>query len=87
MPATDAFKNAIESLGGPLAAAEKLNRKQPTISGYLKEGNAPADVCMRIEIETAGKYLAEDMRPDLAEMFKAFRQSRPKAENAHQDAA
>ncbi len=32
---------------------------------------------MRLEVETGGKYAAEDMRPDLADTFKAFRQSDP----------
>lgn len=78
MPATEAFKSAIDRLGGPLAAAAKLKRRQPTISGYLKDGNAPADVCMRLEIETGGEFLAEHMRPDLADVFKEFRQTPPK---------
>ncbi len=89
MPATDAFKNAIDKLGGPSAAAEKIGRKQPTISGYLKDGNPPADVCMRLEVETNGEFLAEDMRPDLADTFRAFRQSQPSsdAEATPQEAA
>lgn len=71
---TPEFEAAIEKLGGPLAAAGKLGRKQPTISGYIKDGNAPAEVCMRIEIETAGEHRAETLRPDLADMFQKFRQ-------------
>lgn len=71
---TPEFEAAIDRLGGPLAAAAKLSRKQPTISGYIKDGNAPAEVCMRIEIETAGEYRAETLRPDLADMFNRFRQ-------------
>ena len=74
---TLSFEAAIEKLGGPLAAAGKLGRKQPTISGYVKDGNAPAEVCMRIEVETGGEYAAEDLRPDLADIFKRFRQSKP----------
>ena len=77
MSATEAFKDAIKELGRQRAAAELLGRKQPTISGYVTEGNAPADICMRLEVETRGKYRAEDMRPDLADVFKRFRQSRP----------
>tara|TARA_R110000823_G_scaffold243647_1_gene367835 strand:- start:99 stop:359 length:261 start_codon:yes stop_codon:yes gene_type:complete len=77
MPATDTFKNAIRALGGQQAAAACLGRKQPTISGYVTEGNAPAEICMMIEVETGGRYRAEDMRPDLAATFKAFRASKP----------
>lgn len=76
---TSVFEAAINKLGGPLAAAGRLGRKQPTISGYIKDGNAPAEVCMRIEIETAGEYRAEELRPDLAEMFVRFRRLSPAA--------
>jgi len=76
MSSTEAFKGAIKALGGPLAAADRLGRAQSTISGYLKDGNAPADVCMKLEVETG--YAAEDMRPDLAETFRAFRRSKPR---------
>lgn len=67
------FAEAIRDLGGPTKAAAILGRKQPTLSGYLKDGNPPADVCMRIEVATAGKYRAEHLRPDLADDFRAFR--------------
>lgn len=66
------FADAIKDLGGPSAAAEKLKRKQPTISGYIKDGNPPADVCMRIEIESGGKYRAGQIRPDLADVFRQY---------------
>jgi DNA-binding transcriptional regulator YdaS (Cro superfamily) len=82
MSATEAFKSAIKELGGQQAAAELLGRKQPTISGYVTEGNAPADICMRLEVATQGRYRAEDMRPDLADVFKRFRRSRPNKRTA-----
>lgn len=82
MPATDTFKEAIRALGGQQAAAMRLGRKQPTISGYVTEGNAPAEICMMIEVETGGRYRAEDMRPDLAGTFKAFRASKPNRRSA-----
>lgn len=84
---TPAFEAAITHLGGPLAAAGKLGRKQPTISGYVKDGNAPAEVCMRIEIETAGAFAAETLRPDLADVFKRFRQSKPQPQPRRKEAA
>jgi DNA-binding transcriptional regulator YdaS (Cro superfamily) len=67
------FHSAIDDLGGPTKAAAILGRKQPTISGYLKDGKPPADVCMRVEVATKGKHRAEQLRPDLADDFKAFR--------------
>ncbi len=73
-----AFHEAIAALGGPTAAAPILRRSQPTISGYLRDGNPPADVCMRVEVATNGEFPAEQLRPDLAEDFKAFRASTPK---------
>ena len=60
MPATDTFKNAIRALGGQQAAAACLGRKQPTISGYVTEGNAPAEICMMIEVETGRAPLGRD---------------------------
>lgn len=82
MPATEAFGKAIDALGGQKAAAEKIGRSQSTVSGYLKDGNAPADVCMRIEVETNGAFAAEELRPDLADTFRAFRRSKPKEASA-----
>lgn len=67
------FRNAIDEVGGPLKAEGIVGRKQPTISGYLKDGNAPAEVCMRLELATEGKYRAEQMRPDLADVFERYR--------------
>jgi DNA-binding transcriptional regulator YdaS (Cro superfamily) len=79
------FQEAIKDLGGPTKAAAVLGRKQPTISGYLRDGNPPADVCMRIEVATNGRFTAEQLRPDLAEDFKAFRAMGKPTD--HQDAA
>lgn len=73
MPTTKHLRDAIKMLGGQKAAAEKLGRSQSTISGYVTGGHAPAEVCMQIEIETGGRFRAEDMRPDLASTFSAFR--------------
>jgi hypothetical protein len=37
---------------------------------------------MRLEVATQGRYRAEDMRPDLADVFKRFRRSRPNKRTA-----
>lgn len=77
MPATEAFRKAVKAAGGQKTVADLVGCAQSTISGYVTGGNAPADVCMKLETATGGAYRAEDMRPDLAETFRAFRQSRP----------
>lgn len=66
---------AIKALGGQNSAAAILKRSQATISGYLNGGSPPADVCMRIEVATNGEFKAEDLRPDLADVFAGFRRA------------
>lgn len=73
MEATNPFEQAIREMGGQRLAAEKLGRSQSTISTYVTGGSAPAEICMQIEVETGGKYRAEDLRPDLAATFRRFR--------------
>lgn len=64
---------AIKVLGGQSNAAAILKRSQASISGYLNGGSPPADVCMRIEVATKGEFKAEELRPDLADVFAGFR--------------
>lgn len=64
---------AVRALGGQDKTAAIIKRSQPTLSEYLRKGNTPADVCMRIEVATAGEYTAEQIRPDLADVFVSFR--------------
>lgn len=68
------FRDAIAALGKQAKAAERLGRSQSTISDYVRTGKPPADICMKVEMETGGQFKAEDMRPDLADVFKGFRQ-------------
>ena len=72
------LQKAIKSLGGQKKAAAILKRSQPTLSGYVRDGKPPADVCMRIEVATGGEHTAEEIRPDLAEVFAGFRRTRRK---------
>lgn len=69
------LRRAIQALGGQVSAAAILKRSQATISGYLNGGSPPADVCMRIEVATNGQYKAEEIRPDLADVFAGFRRA------------
>lgn len=64
---------AIAFLGGQTSAAEVLERRQATISGYLKEGSVPLEVAARIQMATKGKFRADKLRPDLADIFAELR--------------
>lgn len=75
VPTDTPLHRAIKALGGQSTAAAILKRSQATISGYLNGGSPPADVCMRIEVATKGEYRAEDLRPDLADVFAGFRRA------------
>lgn len=70
---------AVKALGGQGKAAAIIKKSQPTLSEYLRKGNAPADVCMRLEVATGGEYTAEQFRPDLADVFAAYRAGHRKA--------
>lgn len=67
---------AVKALGGQKEAAAIVKKSQPQLSEYLRKGNTPADVCMRIEVATGGEYKAEQFRPDLADVFANFRSAR-----------
>ena len=75
MSTPNTFTQAVAELGGQKVAAQILGRAQSTISAHCQSGKPPADLCMRVEIETGGKFRAEKLRPDLAETFQAFRKA------------
>lgn len=68
-----AYHRAIRSLGGQVAAAAALGRSQSSISESLALGRPTTLLAMRIEILTQGRFRAEDLRPDLAKTFRAFK--------------
>ena len=70
---------AVKALGGQGKTAAIIKKSQPMLSEYLSKGNAPADVCMRLEVATGGEYTAEQFRPDLADVFAAYRAGHRKA--------
>lgn len=73
-PKTDTpLETAIKRLGGQQATAKLLGKGQSTVSDYVTKGNAPADVCMRLELATDGAVKAEAIRPDLADVFLKFK--------------
>jgi DNA-binding transcriptional regulator YdaS (Cro superfamily) len=67
------FRQAVAFLGGQVKTAEAVGRAQSRISNYLASNKPPADVCMRIETLTKGKFPASTLRPDLAKVFEDFR--------------
>lgn len=76
MPVKDTpLHRAVKALGGQEKTAAIIKKSQTAVSEYLRKGNAPADVCMRIETATGGRYKAEEIRPDLADVFVNFRRT------------
>lgn len=83
MRTNEKMKEAVASLGGQTAASAVLGRTQATISAYVNGAlEPPAEVCMRVEVATAGRFRADALRPDLADDFADFRRlarkSRPR---------
>lgn len=78
--AASPFEAAIQHLGGPTKAAPLLGRTQSTLSEALNKTKQPsAELSMTIEVVTKGKYLCEQLRPDLAELFRAIRRRKKAA--------
>jgi DNA-binding transcriptional regulator YdaS (Cro superfamily) len=68
------LRDAIALLGGQVATAKVVMRCQAVVSDWLNGSNQiPVEACMRLEVATDGKLLAEQLRPDLAADFNAFR--------------
>jgi DNA-binding transcriptional regulator YdaS (Cro superfamily) len=45
----------------------------------MTSGKPPAEVCLRIEVATHGRFKAEDLRPDLKDVFASWRRLARKA--------
>lgn len=77
--ASSPFEDAISDLGGPTKAGAILGRSQGSISEALNDRKKPSAVLsMKIEKATNGKYLCEELRPDLADLFTAVRSRKAK---------
>lgn len=66
------LEKAVNHVGTATALAQLIGRKQSTVWDWLnKEGRkVPPEACREIERVTAGKVTAEELRPDLAALFK-----------------
>ena len=61
-----AAERAIELLGGPVAAARRLDiERYQTVQSWLRN-RVPAEYCPLIERATDGKVRCEELRPDVA---------------------
>ena len=68
-PELDAFRRACELAGGPLALAEKLNMKHPTVYQW-NAGTRAVSIHRAQEIEALTGVWAEDMCAELKEMLE-----------------
>ncbi|MBN9410856.1 MAG: helix-turn-helix domain-containing protein [Burkholderiales bacterium] len=61
-----AAARAVDLLGGPVAAARKLDiERYQTVQSWVKT-RVPAEHCPAIERVTNGQVRCEDLRPDVA---------------------
>jgi DNA-binding transcriptional regulator YdaS (Cro superfamily) len=76
------LQKAVNHVGGKATTlAQLIGRKQSTVWDWLnKEGRkVPPDACREIERATDGKVTAEELRPDLAALFKPSRKAKRRA--------
>lgn len=83
------LQRAVRLLGGQSKAAKIMGRNQSSISEALSRGQASPELCMRIETALNGVVTCEELRPDLADLFKALRRPgrRKSRSGAQQEAA
>jgi DNA-binding transcriptional regulator YdaS (Cro superfamily) len=61
-----AAERAIDLLGGPVAAARRLEiERYQTVQSWLRN-RVPAEYCPLIERATEGRVRCEELRPDIA---------------------
>ena len=64
MQARTSIVDAIDRLGGPVAAARRLRIKRyQTVQQWAASGSVPAKYCPQIERELGGKVRCEDLCP------------------------
>lgn len=68
----DILNRAVDCLGGQTKAAELLGIKQPTLNYSLSTGVVSAEVALRIQKKTGGKFKAVDLRPSLKRDFDSI---------------
>lgn len=76
------LQRAVRKLGGQTKAARIIGRNQSSISEALSRGQASPELCMRIEAATNGAFTCEELRPDLADLFKTLRKTKRRQQGA-----
>jgi len=79
MEAETPLQRAVRHLGGQSKAAKILGRNQSSISEALSRKQASPELCMRIEAATNGAFTCEELRPDIADLFKTLRKAKRRA--------
>ena len=62
---TELLKQAVDYFGNQKKAADALGITQPTLNHSLSTGVVSAEVALRIQKATGGKFKAVDLRPSL----------------------
>jgi len=66
---TNIFSDLAKHFGGQVATASALGVTQGTVSGWIRGiHGCSADVALIAERKTDGKFLAQQLRPSLAEV-------------------
>lgn len=66
---TDLLRQAVDFFGNQKKAADALGITQPTLHHSLSTGIVSAEVALRIQKATGGKFKAIDLRPSLKRDF------------------
>ena len=61
------FKDVVSHFGSQDKTANALEVKQPTICHAVSTNQVSADMAMRVQRKTNGKFKASDLRPSLKE--------------------
>ncbi len=66
---TELLKQAVDYFENQKKAADALGITQPTLNHSLSTGVVSAEVALRIQKATGGKFKAVDLRPSLKRDF------------------
>lgn len=69
---TELLKQAVDHFGSQKKAADAIGITQPTLNYSLSTGIVSAEVALRIQKATGGKFKAVDLRPSLKRDFDSI---------------
>ena len=64
------IEEVVDHFGSQSKTAEALDITQPTVNHMVTTGMVSAEVALKIQKTTNGKFLALDLRPSLKSSFK-----------------